>query len=48
MLRELPKKVAAGDEIEVQLASLGEWPNTVGGKTVVQRFDEGALHEVAG
>lgn len=48
MLRELPKKVAAGDEIEVQLAPLGEWPNTVGDKTVVQRFDEAALHEVVG
>lgn len=44
MLRELPKELKAGDEIEVQLAPLGEWPQTVEdgeGKTreIVQKFD---------
>lgn len=52
-VRELPKTVAAGDEIEVQLAPLGEWPQTVEDaqgkpKKIVQRFDEAASAAVVG
>ncbi|MBP5787749.1 MAG: hypothetical protein J6Y19_08050, partial [Kiritimatiellae bacterium] len=50
--RELPGRVEAGQELEVQLAPLGEWEQTVeeDGKrrTVVQRFDEAACNAVVG
>ncbi len=45
-MSKLPEKVAAGDEIDVQLAPLGDWVQMVGGRRVVQRFDEQALSEV--
>lgn len=50
---ELPKKVAPGDEIEVQLAPLGEWPVTVKGKDgkrerIKQLFDAEACAAVVG
>lgn len=50
---ELPKKVAPGDEIEVQLAPLGEWPVTVKGKDgklerIKQLFDADACAAVVG
>lgn len=45
-MSKLPDKVAAGGEIDVQLAPLGDWAQTVGGKRVTQRFDEEALAEV--
>ena len=52
-VRELPKTVSAGDEIEVQLAPLGEWPQTVEDaqgkpKKIVQCFDEAASAAVVG
>lgn len=53
MLREFPKTVAAGDEIEVQLAPLGEWPQTVEDgqgkpREIVQKFDAAACEAVVG
>lgn len=45
-MSKLPEKVAAGDEIDVQLAPLGDWAQLVGGRRIVQRFDEQALSEV--
>lgn len=50
---ELPKRVAAGDEIEVQLAPLGEWPVTIKGKDgkrerIKQLFDAEACAAVVG
>ena len=50
-VRELPKTVAAGDEIEVQLAPLGDWTQTVRDdkgkpKKITQRFDAAACSKV--
>ncbi|MBR1836847.1 MAG: hypothetical protein IJ783_06125, partial [Kiritimatiellae bacterium] len=45
-MNELPDTVAPGDEIDVQLAPLGDWAQTVGEKRIVQRFDEEALSRV--
>lgn len=52
-VRELPKTVAAGDEIEVQLAPLGEWPVTGKDekgqpKELTQVVDAAACAAVAG
>lgn len=47
-LRELPKTVSAGEELEVQLAPLGDWAQTVGGKRVTQHFDADACSKVVG
>ena len=44
--RTLPATVKAGDEIEVQLAPLGDWTQVVGGKRVTQRFDGAACAAV--
>lgn len=49
--RELPKTVNAGDEIEIQLAPLGDWRQTVQDgdgkpKAITQRFDAGACDAV--
>lgn len=50
---ELPKRVAPGDEIEVQLAPLGEWPVRVKGKdgkreSIKQLFDAASCAAVVG
>lgn len=45
-MSKLPDKVAAGGEIDVQLAPLGDWSQTVNGKRITQRFDEAACAEV--
>lgn len=45
-MNTLPDTVAAGGEIDVQLAPLGDWAQTVGGRRIVQRFDEAACAEV--
>ena len=44
--RTLPATVKAGDEIEVQLAPLGDWTQVVGKKRVTQRFDADACAAV--
>jgi len=44
--RTLPATVAPGDEIEVQLAPLGDWTQVVGKKRVTQRFDSAACAAV--
>ena len=46
MSSRLPDKVAPGGEVDVQLAPLGDWAQLVGGKRIVQRFDEAACAEV--
>ena len=46
MSSRLPDKVAPGGEVDVQLAPLGDWSQTVNGKRITQRFDEAACAEV--
>lgn len=45
-MSKLPDKVAPGGEIDVQLAPLGDWMQTVNGKRITQHFDEAACAEV--
>ena len=45
-MSKLPDKVAPGGEVDVQLAPLGDWSQTVNGKRITQRFDEAACAEV--
>ena len=44
----LPETVAAGDELEVQLAPYGDFPGVLGGRTVRQRCDRAAFERLAG
>lgn len=46
MSSRLPDKVAPGGEVDVQLAPLGDWAQTVNGKRITQRFDEASLSQV--
>lgn len=43
ILSALPNEVKAGDEIEVQLAPRGEYPQTVDGREVVQIIDDRSI-----
>lgn len=43
ILSALPSEVRAGDEIEVQLAPRGEYPQTVDGREVVQIIDDRSI-----
>lgn len=44
----LPETVAAGDELEVQLAPYGDFPGVLEGRTVRQRCDRAAFERLAG
>lgn len=45
-IRVLPDSVSVGEEYEVQLAPLGEWPGRVDGRAITQVFDAEACSRV--
>lgn len=47
ILSALPSEAKAGDEIKVQLAPRGEYPQTVDGNEVVQIIDDRSIKSLS-